>query len=86
MGSPVLEVFFIIVLIVLNGIFSAGEIAIVSSRKSKIKEMIKERKDKRAEILFEMKENPEKFLSAVQIGITLFGTLASALGGILSVK
>ena len=86
MGSPVLEVFFIIVLIVLNGIFSAGEIAIVSSRKSKIKEMIKERKDKRAEILFEMKENPERFLSAVQIGITLFGTLASALGGILSVK
>ncbi|MCX5803316.1 MAG: hemolysin family protein [Proteobacteria bacterium] len=86
MGSPLLEIFLIIVLIVLNGIFSAGEIAIVSSRKSKIKEMIKEKKEKRVETLLEMKENPEKFLSVVQIGITLFGILASAIGGMLSIR
>jgi putative hemolysin len=86
MEKPYLEIFLIIILIVLNGIFSAGEIAIVSSRKSKIKEMVKNRKDKRAEALLSMKENPERFLSAAQIGITLFGTLASATGGILAVK
>lgn len=86
MDRPFLEIFLIIVLIVLNGIFSAGEISIVSSRKSKIKEMVQDKKDARADVLLAMKENPERFLSAVQIGITLFGTLASAIGGIISVK
>lgn len=86
MDRPFLEIIFVIILIVLNGIFSAGEIAIVSSRKSKVKEIVKEKKEKRAETLLAMKENPEKFLSAVQIGITLCGTLASAIGGIFSVK
>ncbi len=86
LDRPFLEIIFVIILIVLNGIFSAGEIAIVSSRKSKVKEIVKEKKEKRAETLLAMKENPEKFLSAVQIGITLCGTLASAIGGIFSVK
>jgi len=86
MNKPALAVFFIVVLIVINGIFSAGEFAIVSSRKSKIKELIKAKKEKRSEALLEMKENPERFLSAVQIGITLCGTLASAIGGIISIQ
>jgi putative hemolysin len=86
MGSPVLEIFLIIILIILNGIFSGGETAIISLRKSKIKALAKERKDGRAEKLLRMKENPERFLSAVQIGITLFGTLASAIGGTLAVQ
>jgi putative hemolysin len=86
MSNPATEALLIAALIVLNGIFSAGEMAIVSSRKSKIKELIREKKDKKAERLLLMKENPEKFLSSVQVGITLFGTLASALGGIVSVK
>jgi putative hemolysin len=75
----------IAVLIVLNGIFSAGEFAIISSRKSKLKEMLKEGKEKHARPLLEMRERPENFLSLVQIGITVVGTLASALGGIISV-
>jgi len=37
-------------------------------------------------MLLQMKENPERFLSTVQIGITLFGTLASAIGGIMAAK
>lgn len=85
MNNPVPEIILIVALLILNGIFSAGEIAIVSSRKSRIKDLIKEGKHKSAETLLEMKENPEQFLSAVQIGITLFGTLASAVGGVLSV-
>ena len=86
MGNPVPEIILIIALLILNGIFSAGEMAIVSSRKSKIKEMMKSEENKQANALFDMKENPEKFLSAVQIGITLFGTLASAIGGVLAVQ
>jgi putative hemolysin len=86
MGNPVPEIILIIALLILNGIFSAGEMAIVSSRKSKIKEMMKSEENKQANALFDMKENPERFLSAVQIGITLFGTLASAIGGVLAVK
>jgi putative hemolysin len=83
---PFLEITSVIILLILNGIFSAGEMAIVSMRKSEISEMVKEKKEKRADALLEMKENPEGFLSAVQIGITLFGTLASAIGGVFSVK
>lgn len=86
MDSLTLSVIVILILILLNGIFSAGEFAIISSRKSKIKDMIKAKKHRKAEVLLDMRENPEKFLSTVQIGITVFGTLASALGGVLSVQ
>ncbi len=75
----------IILLIFLNGIFSAGEFAVISSRKSKIKEMIKNGKEKQARQLLEMREQPESFLSLIQIGITIVGTLASAIGGVISV-
>jgi putative hemolysin len=75
----------IAVLIILNGIFSAGEFAIISSRKSKLKEMLKETKEKRVETLLAMRQQPEQFLSLVQIGITIVGTLASAIGGVISV-
>ena len=85
MDSPTISIIVIILLILLNAVFSAGEFAIISSRKSKIKEMIKEKKEKKAELLLQMRDNPEKFLSTVQIGITIFGTLASAIGGVLSV-
>ncbi|HME45921.1 MAG TPA: hemolysin family protein [Syntrophorhabdales bacterium] len=85
MDSLSLSIILIIILIFLNGFFAAGEFGIVSSRKSKIKDMIKEKKDKRAEVLLQMRENPEKFLPTVQIGVTICGTLASALAGVLSV-
>ncbi len=85
MGSLFWTILIIVVLIIINGIFSAGEFAIISSRKSKIKELIKERKDRRASVLLSMREKPEDFLSLVQIGITIVGTLASAIGGAISV-
>ena len=85
MGNLFWSIVIIAVLIVLNGIFSAGEFAIVSSRKSRIKEIIKEGKEKKAQALLQMREKPEMFLSLVQIGITIVGTLASAIGGIISV-
>ena len=85
MNDLALAILVVIVLIILNGIFSAGEFAIISSRKSKIKNLIKTGDDKRARTLLELRENPDKFLPTVQIGITLFGSLASAIGGSISV-
>lgn len=86
MGNPLIDIVIIIILLILNGVFSAAETAIVSSRKSKIKELLKKRKDRKTEMLLHMKENPERFLSTVQIGITLFGTLASAISGVMAAK
>ncbi|OPY02770.1 MAG: Magnesium and cobalt efflux protein CorC [Syntrophorhabdus sp. PtaB.Bin047] len=86
MDDPLTGVIIIIVLLILNGVFSAAETAIVASRKSKIKELLRKRKDRKTEMLLNLKENPERFLSTVQIGITLFGTLASAVGGLMAVK
>ncbi|NLT22942.1 MAG: HlyC/CorC family transporter [Syntrophorhabdus sp.] len=86
MDDPLTGVIIIIVLLILNGLFSAAETAIVASRKSKIKELLRKRKDRKTEMLLSLKENPERFLSTVQIGITLFGTLASAVGGLMAVK
>ena len=76
MGTPVIDITIIVILLILNGIFSAAETAIIASRKSKLKEIQKRKPDRRIETLLSMKENPERFLSTVQIGITLFGTLA----------
>jgi putative hemolysin len=84
MSNPIWSIAIIVLLIILNGLFSAGEFAIISARKSKIKEMVKEGTDKRAQLLLQMREKPESFLSLVQIGITIVGTLASAIGGIIS--
>ncbi len=81
-----IQLFLILVLIVLNGLFSAAEMAIISVHKSKLKSMIKEKKDKRAELVLNVKENPQRFLSSVQIGVTICGTLASALSGIIAVE
>ena len=86
MGNPVIDITVIIILLILNGIFSAAETAIIASRKSKLKELQKKRQDRKIEILLGLKENPERFLSTVQIGITLFGTLASAIGGVMAAK
>jgi putative hemolysin len=75
----------IVVLVLINGVFSAGEFAIMSSRKSKIKELVKDGKERHAPRLMEMRDHPESFLPLIQIGVTTVGTSASALGGIISV-
>lgn len=67
-------------LIVLNGFFAMSEIAIVSSRKSKLETLAKNG-NKGAGTAIKLLEHPENFLSAVQIGITLIGIIAGAYGG-----
>lgn len=74
------ELLFIFLLIVANGLLAGSEMAIVSSRRSRLKADA-ERGDKRAQTVVDLVDKPSIFLSAIQIGITLVGTLAGALGG-----
>lgn len=71
----------IFLLIVLNGVFALSEIAVVSSRKARLQHLVN-KGHTRAKIALELANNPEHFLSTVQVGITLVGILAGAVGGI----
>ncbi|ADL01110.1 hypothetical protein MMB232_01736 [Brevundimonas subvibrioides] len=69
----------VLLLVVLNGLFAATEMAVVSSRKSKLQSRA-ERGDRGARAALKLSEDPTHFLSAVQVGITLIGILAGAYG------
>jgi putative hemolysin len=69
----------VLLLVVLNGLFAMTELAVVSSRKSKLQSRA-EKGDKGARAALRLAEDPTHFLSAVQVGITLIGILAGAYG------
>ena len=75
-----LELIIIFVLIVLNGVFSMSETAVVSSRKARLQQAADEG-DKRAQTALKLAETPNRFLATVQIGITLIGILMGVFGG-----
>ena len=85
MQSIFLEIFLIALLILLSGFFAGTEIAVVTARKSHIKHMVESGK-RNAKIFLKLKEEPDRFLATIQIGITTMGVLASAIGGAASVK
>ena len=80
MSNLFLEVFFILVLILINGFFSMSEIALVSARKVRLEQKAEEG-DKGAKSALELTKSTSKLLSAVQVGITMVGILTGALGG-----
>lgn len=75
-----MEILIVLLLILLNGVFAMAEIAIVSSRKSKLKQLASSGNNNASEAL-KLSEHPNRFLSTVQIGITLVGIFAGAFGG-----
>ncbi|MFO1237313.1 MAG: hemolysin family protein [Alphaproteobacteria bacterium] len=75
-----LELTLVAVLIVLNGFFAMSEMAIVSSRRMRLAAMA-EQGNHGARVALHLFDEPSRFLSAVQIGITLVGTLAAAVSG-----
>lgn len=75
-----MEIVIIIALILLNGLFSMSEMAMVSSRKFKL-ESAKRKGKGGAKRALDLHENPTKFLSTVQIGITLIGILLGIYSG-----
>jgi Hemolysins and related proteins containing CBS domains len=74
------EVLIILLLIVLNGFFALSEIAVVSSSKTKL-ESERKKGNSGAETALKLKADPDNFLSAVQVGITLIGIVNGAYGG-----
>lgn len=80
-----LDILLISIFILTNGFFAASEIAVVTARKTRIKQLIKEER-KGAEILLKLKEEPDRFLATIQIGVTLAGVVASAIGGAAAVE
>ncbi|KQU47444.1 DNA-binding protein [Sphingomonas sp. Leaf339] len=77
---PWLDVVIILALVALNGVFAMSELAVVSSRKARLEAMARSgRSGSRAAML--LAADPGKFLSSVQIGITLIGILAGAYSG-----
>jgi putative hemolysin len=80
MSEIVIEVGVILILLVVNGVFAMTEIAVVSARKSRLRRLA-EQGDGAARLALELAESPNRFLSTVQIGITLVGIFAGAFGG-----
>ncbi len=80
MTKTIVEVIVIVVLILANGLFASSELAVVSARKARLRRRA-EAGDRGAAVALELAEDPNRFLSTVQIGITLVGTLAAAFGG-----
>jgi putative hemolysin len=80
-----LEVALVGLLILLNSFFAAGEIAIVTARPARLQPLA-EKGDRRALSALRLKADPDRLLATVQIGVTLVGTLASAVGGVAAIE
>ncbi|MEM8696863.1 MAG: hemolysin family protein [Pseudomonadota bacterium] len=77
---PWFDLCIILALVLLNGVFAMSELAIVSSRKARLKAMAKDGRSG-AQTAIDLAAEPGRFLSTVQIGITLIGILAGAYSG-----
>lgn len=73
-----LELLIVVGLIVLNGFFALSEMALMTSRKLRLKQMAQESRG--ARVALALAQHPDNLLSTVQVGITLIGVLAGSLG------
>lgn len=80
-----LDLIFILFLVVANGFFAGSELAIISARKSKIAQLITMGNEK-AVLVEKLQNDPHRFLATVQVGMTLVGSTASAVGGAVAVQ
>lgn len=80
MSLLLLEATLIVILLVANGLFAMSELAVVTARRARL-ERLAQAGDSKARAALELAAQPNQFLSMVQVGITLVGTLAGVLGG-----
>jgi len=80
MPDILFNVSIILLLILLNGVFALAEIALVSARRARLKQMVQDG-SRSAQVALDLSDDPNQFLSTVQIGITLIGVFAGAFGG-----
>lgn len=76
----IFELAVIVLLVLVNGIFSGAEIATVTLRRTCLEQLLVEGK-RSARAVAELRKNPERFLATVQVGITVVGVAAAAYGG-----
>ncbi|HEX8699655.1 MAG TPA: hemolysin family protein [Myxococcaceae bacterium] len=74
------ELAIILLLVVINGLFAGAEIALLSVRKTRLQELI-DSGSNAARAVLALREDPERFLATVQIGITVVSATAAAFGG-----
>ena len=70
----------VVVFVLLGGVFAAAEISLVSLRDSQARSLAQ--RGRRGRIVAELNEDPNRFLAAVQVGVTLAGFLSAAFGGV----
>lgn len=75
-----LELFLLFLLILANGLFSMSEMAVVSSRRARLQQRAEDG-HRGARVAMELADEPARFLSTVQVGITLIGIITGAFGG-----
>lgn len=80
MPETLFEITIILLLIAINGLFAMSEIAVVSARTVRLQQMV-DRGSRSAAAALDLVYNPNRFLSTVQVGITLVGIFAGAFGG-----
>jgi len=78
---PVWDILVIVLLILLNGFFAMSELAVLSSRRALLEHMAEEKKSRGARAALKLLEDPTRFLSTAQTGITLIGVFAGAYSG-----
>lgn len=81
LGDLWFDVTLILLLILANGFFSGSEIAVISVRRSRIDQLIEQGR-RSAEVVGRLKDDSDRFLATVQVGVTMVGSLASAVGGV----
>ncbi len=80
MSDITIEVLIVFLLILSNGIFSLSEMAIIAARKTRLQQRADDG-DAGARVALDLSEEPTRFLSTVQVGITTIGILSGAVGG-----
>jgi putative hemolysin len=81
MSAITYEILVIIVLVFVNGIFAMSEVALLSARKARLQHAAASG-NRRAQAALDLLQDPNNFLSTVQIGVTLVGVFSGAFGGI----
>lgn len=79
MSEVVIEIILLFVLIIINGLFSMTEMAVVSSRRARLQKLFEDG-DQRAKTVLDLLDNPNDFFSTIQIAITLIGVITGAIG------
>lgn len=80
LSEVVIEIVIVLALVVANGIFAGAEMAVVSLRRTRLQQLVEEKRSA-ARAIAQLRERPESFLATVQIGITVVSSTAAAFGG-----